>query len=148
MFKNKKTPLLLLLFCVFFVGFEVPSEGMTSSENAKCHYIIHSAATAAAGSAIILSQLPTTENTVLMGILTKMAISLGEVFSVELNDDVAAQMASEELSGFLLAKFFKMIPQWSISPVVADPGRGVVAVAAIALVESVGWSIADKFDQQ
>ena len=146
MIKNKKA-LLLLLFCVFFWGFEIPSEGMTSSEREKCQYIIHSAATAAATSAALLSQLPSVDNMPLMCILSTMTVSLGMVFDANISEHVAKQIATKELSDFLVLWVVKYIAAWTIGWLPFF-GNAINASLSFALVEGGGWNTANLFDNQ
>ncbi len=146
MIKIKKI-IFLSLFCFFFMIFEAPSEGMTSSEKEKCHMIIHTAAGAAAASAAVMAQLPSADNVALMGILTTMTISLGLVFDVTLLEHTATSVAAKEFSAFILANCARFVSQWTVGWIPWF-GNAINAATAAGIVEAVGWSIANHFDDQ
>ena len=114
---------------------------MTSEQKKKCHAIIHTASTAAAGVGAGLAQIPGSDNAVITPIQLTMTISLGKVFGKTLTESmglaamgsVAASAVGRTASQFLVG--------WI--PVV---GNAVNAGTAAAVTESMGWLIAREFD--
>jgi uncharacterized protein (DUF697 family) len=116
---------------------------MTQEQEAKCHAIIHTAATACAGVASGLAQLPGSDNAVIVPIQLVMITSLGAVFGIELTKSgsaAALSTATASLAGRAISQwFFGWIPL---------AGNLINASTAFTITESIGWSCAKSFESQ
>ena len=112
---------------------------MTNDEKEKCHYIIHSAATAAAAIGVI--PIPGADFAPICAAQVTMIIALSRVFKVAITDDAAKQTAKTFIVGnmgkTLVAQFSKIIPVL---------GSGINATVAAGLTEVLGWEVAEDFD--
>lgn len=115
---------------------------MTSDQKKKCHAIIHTASTAAAGVGAGLAQVPGSDNAVITPIQLTMTISLGRVFGRSLTESTALA-AVGSLAGATIGRTASQVLVGWI------PGVGNVlnAGTAAAVTESLGWIIAKQFDE-
>lgn len=122
-----------------------PSLAMTDNQRYLCHGIIHTATATAAGSAVALSQAPGTDNIVLAGILGTMTVALANVF------DISFGQASTETIGLTVLTYFggpiatRTVSQW-LAGWIPLAGNALNAATMTALVEYIGWTMADAFD--
>lgn len=116
---------------------------MTNTEIMLCNGIIHGASAAAAAVGAGLAQMPCSDNTLLTPIQLAMAISLGRVFDIEM-DESAAKAA---VSSAVAAKVGRTAAQLLIGWI---PGIGNIAnaVSAATLTEAVGWLMASEFEKR
>jgi uncharacterized protein (DUF697 family) len=113
---------------------------MNDSQRAKCHTIIHSAATIAAGIGGGMAQIPGSDSVFIVPVQVGMIISLGAVFGIKLDESTAkatlasatATMVGRGISQVLIG----WIPGW---------GNALNASTAFAVTESVGWAVANDF---
>jgi uncharacterized protein (DUF697 family) len=113
---------------------------MNSSQENKCHAIIHSAATLCAGIGAGLAQVPSSDSLLIVPVQVGMVISLGAVFGIDFDESRAkamvatatATMVGRGLSQFLLG----WIPVY---------GNALNASTAFAVTEAVGWAVANSF---
>lgn len=119
---------------------------MTPEQNSKCHIIIHSAATAAAGVGAGLAQLPGADCVALVGIQTGMVVSLGKVFNKPI-----AQGSAAAAVGTLLASTIGKVAAKVLAGVICRwiPGVGnyVNGTVAFSVTETLGWTVADEIDK-
>jgi uncharacterized protein (DUF697 family) len=116
---------------------------MNDSQENKCHAIIHGTATACAGIAAGLAQIPGSDSALIVPVQMGMIVSLGAVFGIELSESAAkaalatqtATMVGRGLSQWLVG----WIPGW---------GNALNASTAFAVTESIGWAIANNFAAQ
>lgn len=122
-----------------------PLMAMTDKQKSKCHLIIHTHATAAAGSAVVLSQLPGADNLALAAIIGAMAIELAEVFNVSANDEESSAVGAAVLAMFGGMITARLASQWLVGwiPFV---GNAVNSATMFAVVESIGWALVYKYD--
>lgn len=114
---------------------------MTSAQKKKCHAIIHTASTAAAGVGAGLAQIPGSDNAVITPIQLTMTLSLGKVFAKNLSESMAlAAMGSIAASGVGRAAS-QFLVGW-----IPGVGNIINAGTAAAITESMGWLIAREFD--
>lgn len=116
---------------------------MTHDEKNKCRAIIHSASVAAAAVGGGLAQVPMSDNAVITPIQLTMAISLGKVFDITL-DQSAAKAAIASASAALVGRTLSQILVGWI-PVI---GNGINATTAATLTETIGWILANEFEEQ
>ena len=116
---------------------------MTSREVGLCNGIIHSASAAAAAVGAGLAQVPGSDNLIITPIQLTMAVSLGEVFGISL-DQRAAKAA---VASAIAAKIGRTTAQVLIGWI---PGIGNIINAATAatLTEAIGWVMAKEFERQ
>lgn len=114
---------------------------MTDDEKEKCHYIIHSAATA--GAAIGFFPIPGADLAPICAAQGAMIVALARVFKLSITDEAAKQIAKTFIVGnmgkTLVAQFCKLIPVL---------GSGINATVAAALTEALGWEVAEDFDSK
>lgn len=143
---------LLKFLCVVMVLGMVasPSFGMTEDQRTKCHWIIHSAATAAAASAAALAQAPGTDNAVFVGIMSTMTASLAFVFDIDTGVLKTYGLAFDNFVMTIMAKaggllMSRTISQWCVGwiPFI---GNAVNSASMAAMVELIDWKIAKAFD--
>ena len=113
---------------------------MTDSQKNKCNAIIHSAAASAAAVGAGLAQLPGSDNVALIPIEVGMVMALGKGFDINLTESGAKAAVAggvgttvgRTISQFLIG----WIPGW---------GNAVNASTAAAVVEGLGWTMANDF---
>lgn len=137
---------LKVLCVILLLGVLVsPSAAMTDNQRLLCHGIIHTATAAAAGSAAALSQMPGADNIALAGILGTMTVGLANVF------DISFGQASAETVGLTVLTYFggpiatRTVSQW-LAGWIPLAGNALNAATMTALVEYIGWTMADAFD--
>ena len=116
---------------------------MTNEQMILCNGIIHTASTAAAAVGAGLAQVPGSDNAIITPIQLGMAISLGQVFGIDLTEC----SAKAALSSASAATAGRTISQALVGWI---PGFGnlINAGTAAALTEVVGWSMAKYFEDQ
>lgn len=115
---------------------------MTKEQKKKCHAIIHTASTAAAGIGAGLAQVPCSDNALITPIQLTMTISLGKVFGVSLGE-AAAKSAIASVAATTVGRAASQVLLGWI-PVL---GNAINASTAAAITESIGWLIAKEFDE-
>lgn len=116
---------------------------MTDEQRAKCHGIIHTASAAAGVAGAGLAQIPGSDNAVIVPIQITMTISLGAVFGVDLDQSAAKATlatATASLTGRAISQF---LVGWI--PVI---GNALNAATAATITESLGWAVANSFDNK
>lgn len=116
---------------------------MTGKETALCNGIIHTASLAAGAIGAGLAQVPTSDNLIITPIQLTMAVSLGKVFNIELDDSAAkaavATAAATTVGRGASQVLIGWLPLW---------GNIVNAVTATSLTEAIGWIMAKEFEAQ
>ena len=113
---------------------------MNESQQNKCHAIIHGAATVCAGIAAGLSQVPGSDNVLIVPVQVGMIISLGAVFGAELTESTANAILASETATMVGRGISQVLIGWI--PVF---GNAVNAATAFAVTESIGWTVANSF---
>ena len=123
-----------------------PSMAMTESQKNSCHLIIHGAATAAAGSSIIMAQAPGADNIALAVAIGGMAIGLANVFDLSFGETTGEAIGVSIIGYFSTIIAARVASQWVLGwiPFV---GNGVNAATMAAMIEWIGWECADAMDQ-
>ena len=116
---------------------------MTNEEKKLCEAIIHTASVATEGVGAGMAQIPGSDNAIISPIQLTMAISLGKVFGINL--DESAAKASIVTGGAALVG--RTISQVLIGWI---PGFGniVNAMTAASITEGIGWAMAKEFEKQ
>lgn len=116
---------------------------MTKDQEKKCHAIIHTASTAAAGVGAGLAQIPFSDNAVLVPIQITMVVSLGKVFGLSITEAAATSALATAATTTVGRGLSQILVGWM--PVV---GNVINASTAAAVTEAAGWVIAKEFDSQ
>ncbi len=116
---------------------------MTNRETALCNGIIHGASAAAAAVGGGLAQIPGSDNVVITPIQITMAVSLGAVFGVTLDQSAAKAAVASATAATVGRTLSQVFVGWI-------PGLGNIinATTAAALTESIGWIMAKEFESQ
>ena len=123
-----------------------PVMAMTTSQKDSCNVIIHGAASAAAGSSIIMAQAPGADNIALAVAIGGMVIGLANVF------DLSFGAATSETIGVSVLGFFstmiaaRIASQWILGWI-PFLGNTVNAATMFGMVEWIGWECADAMDK-
>ena len=114
---------------------------MTSSQRKKCETIIHSASVAAAGAAAGLAQIPGADNAAIIPIQVAMIISLGQVFGRELTKNAATALLGTATASTVGRGVSQFLVGW-----IPGFGNAINAGTAASVTEALGWTIANRFD--
>ena len=120
---------------------------LTNSQKVKSNTAIHTASAAAAGSGAGLAQLPMSDNVPLIAIQITMAISLGNIFEIELSDSAARGLIMTTLASMTGPVLARAATQWLVG---WWPGAGnaINATTAAGLTEALGWVLVKEFHRQ
>lgn len=114
---------------------------MDQSQKEKCHAIIHTASVACGGVGAGFAQLPLADSAAIVPIQITMIISLGGVFGVSLTKSAAEAKLATVTATMIGRSFSQILLGWI-------PGLGnlINASTAIAITETIGFCVADDFD--
>ena len=115
---------------------------MTDTQIALCNGIIHTASLAAGGVGAGLAQLPCSDNLLITPQLT-MAISLGKVFDIELDQSAAKSAVASAASATVGRAMAQVLAGW-----IPGVGNIINAVTAASITEAIGWIMANEFERQ
>ncbi|MBQ9594538.1 MAG: hypothetical protein IJR35_01625 [Synergistaceae bacterium] len=123
-----------------------PVAAMTKAQEESCNLIIHGAAAAAAGSALIMAQAPGADNLALAAAIGGMTIGLANVFDLSFGD-----IAIESIGVSILGYFSTMIAariasQW-VFGWIPFLGNSVNTATMFGMVEWIGWTVAEALDK-
>lgn len=108
----------------------------------KCHFVIHSASTAAAAAGGI--PIPLSDAVPITAAQIVMIISLGKIFDITITEATAKSimgvMMTQKAGRFLFTNILKAIPGAG-----TIAGGVIGASTAAALTEVLGWIVADNF---
>lgn len=113
---------------------------MNSDQKSKCHKIIHTAAASGAAVGAGMAQLPGMDVPVLVGIEITMTISLGAVFGVDLDESSAKSIVVATTGTIAGRGISQYLVGW-----IPGYGNAINAGTAAAVIESLGWAIANDF---
>ena len=117
---------------------------MTEDQNIKCHAIIHSAATAAAGGNLVpVPGMGVAVDTLAM---TAMVMSLASVFEKDVNEKIAEGMAIVALKNTMLRQPIKMVAK-EVSKFIPIFGQMVAPTVTFGLIEAAGWQVARELER-
>lgn len=116
---------------------------MTNEQMILCNGIIHTASTAAAAVGAGLAQVPGSDNAIITPIQLGMAISLGQVFGIDLTECSAKAAVSSTAAATVGRSISQALVGW-----IPGLGNAINAGTAAALTEAVGWSMAKHFEKQ
>lgn len=116
---------------------------MTEKEIMMCNGIIHSASTAAAAVGGGLAQAPGSDNLIITPIQLTMAISLGKVFGITLDQSAAKAAIASASAATVGRTLSQVLIGW-----IPGFGNTINAVTAATLTETIGWIMAKEFETQ
>ena len=116
---------------------------MTDKEKVLCNAIIHSASAAAAAVGAGLAQVPTSDNLLITPIQLVMAVSLGKVFDIDLDQSAAQAAIASAAAATVGRAASQVIVGW-----VPVAGNVVNATTAATITETIGWILANEFEAQ
>ena len=116
---------------------------MTTKEFNLCSSIIHSSSAAAAAVGGGLAQVPCSDNLIIAPIQVAMAISLGKVFGITLDQSGAKATVASTAATAVGRALSQILIGWI--PVV---GNTVNAATAASITETIGWIMAKEFEAQ
>ena len=116
---------------------------MTDKQKLECNAIIHSASAAAAGVGAGLAQIPLSDNALITPIQIGMTISLGKVFDRRLSESAAASLTATAITGMTGRAIAQVLCGW-----IPGVGNAVNAGTAATVTETLGWTLARKFDRE
>ena len=114
---------------------------MTSREKALCNGIIHSASLSAGGIGAGLAQVPGSDSLLITPIQLTMAISLGKVFGLNLDQSAAKAAVSSAVATTVGRTVSQVLIGW-----IPGVGNIVNAATAATITEAIGWIMANEFD--
>ncbi len=114
---------------------------MTENERRRCHYIIHTNATAAAGIAAGLAQLPGVDAAPLAALEVEMVTALGAVFGIKVSNAAAKGVIASVAGTAVGRATSQFLVGW-----LPGLGNAINATTAAGVVEALGWFAADHFD--
>ena len=116
---------------------------MTSREISLCNGIIHSASAAAAVIGGGLAQVPTSDSLIITPIQLTMAVSLGKVFGITLDQSAAKATVASATATAVGRAASQVLIGWL-------PGVGNIinATTAATITEAIGWTMAKEFESQ
>ena len=121
------------------------SKNKREYQQKRCKWIIHSTATEAAASAVIMAQAPGADNVALAVLIGKMTLELADVFDVSLTHS-AVELGKNVLKQFAGTIAARIASQWLVGwlPFV---GNSINAATMSGLVEYIGWDVAKNFEE-
>jgi len=106
----------------------------------KSRRIIHMAAIAGALAALIMAQLPASDNLILVPIEIIMVIRLGGVFQVRLKESISTSFIVGSVATFLGRGISEFLVGW-----IPVAGNIINAVTAAAVIEFLGHAVVKGF---
>lgn len=116
---------------------------MTSEERTLCEAIIHTASVAAAGVGAGMAQIPGSDNAVISPIQLTMAVSLGKVFGINLDESAAKAAVVTGGAALVGRTISQVLIGW-----IPGLGNAVNAITAASITEGIGWAMAKEFEKQ
>ena len=116
---------------------------MTSTEIALCNGIIHPASLAAGAIGAGLAQLPTSDNALISPIQLAMAVSLGKVFDINLDQSAAKAAVASAAAAMVGRATSQVLIGW-----IPVAGNIINATTAAGITEAIGWIMAGEFEKQ
>lgn len=118
-------------------------EIMTNTEIALCNGIIHTASLAAGAVGAGLAQVPCSDNLLITPIQLTMAVSLGKVFDIDLDQSAAKAAVASAASATVGRAVSQVLAGW-----IPGVGNFINAATAASFTEAVGWIMAYEFERQ
>lgn len=116
---------------------------MTNKERGLCNGIIHTASAVAGVVGAGLAQVPTSDNLVITPIQLTMAVSLGKVFGISLDQSAAKAAIASAAAATVGRATSQVLVGW-----IPGVGNIINASTAAAITEAIGWIMANEFEKQ
>jgi uncharacterized protein (DUF697 family) len=116
---------------------------MTSKERTLCNGIIHSASAAAGAVGAGLAQVAASDNLIITPIQLTMAISLGKVFGITLDQSSAKAALASAAAATVGRTASQVLVGW-----IPVAGNIINAATAATITETIGWIMANEFAAQ
>ena len=116
---------------------------MTNKERGLCNGIIHTSSAAAGVVGAGLAQVPTSDNLVITPIQLTMAVSLGKVFGISLDQSAAKAAIASAAAATVGRATSQVLVGW-----IPGVGNIINASTAAAITEAIGWIMANEFEKQ
>lgn len=116
---------------------------MTSKETGLCNGIIHSASVAAGAVGAGLAQVPVSDNVIITPIQLTMAVSLGKVFGIILDESAAKAAVASAAAATVGRTLSQILIGW-----IPAVGNIINAATAASITEAIGWIMAKEFEKQ
>lgn len=116
---------------------------MTSRETGLCNGIIHSASAAAAAIGGGLAQVLASDNLIITPIQLTMAVSLGKVFGITLDQSAAKAAVASAAAATVGRTASQLLIGW-----IPGVGNIINATTAATVTEAIGWIMAKEFESQ
>ena len=114
---------------------------MTSREKGLCNGIIHSASVLAGVVGAGLAQVPCSDNLVITPIQLTMAVSLGRVFGIELEQSAAKAAVASATAATVGRTTAQVLVGW-----MPGVGNAINATTAASITEAIGWIMVKEFE--
>ena len=135
----------IVIIAIVIMWFSITSsQNKREYQQKRCKWIIHSAATEAAASAVIMAQAPGADNVALVVLIGKMTLELADVFDVSLTHS-AVELGKNVLKQFAGTIALRIGSQW-LAGWIPFVGNSINAAAMSGLVEYIGWDVAENFE--
>lgn len=116
---------------------------MTNREKVLCNGIIHSASAAAAAVGGGLAQAPGSDNLVITPVQLTMAVSLGKIFGITLDQSAAKAAVASAAAATVGRTASQVLIGW-----IPGVGNIINATTAATITEAIGWIMAKEFENQ
>ncbi len=116
---------------------------MTGEQKVLCNSIIHTASVAAAGVGAGLAQVPCSDSVIIAPIQLAMAVSLGKVFGLDIQESSAKSAVASAGAACVGRAVSQVLIGW-----IPGVGNAINAGTAATLTETIGWIMANEFERQ
>ena len=115
---------------------------MTSRERVLCNTAIHTASVSAGAVGAGLAQIPMSDNLIITPIQLVMAVSLGSIFGIELDQSAAKAAVASAAAATVGRTASQVLLGW-----ITGLGNIINAATAAAITEAIGWIMAGEFEK-
>jgi len=116
---------------------------MNSSQENKCHLLIHATAGACATVGAGMAQVPGSDNLVIVPLQLNMIIGLGLIFGIELGESAAKAALASATATTVGRGISQALVGW-----IPVYGNAINATTAFTVTETIGWAVANDFYEQ
>lgn len=116
---------------------------MTNREIGLCNGIIHSDSAAAAAIGAGLAQFAGSDSVLITPVQITMAISLGKVFGITLDQSAAKAAVANTTAAMVGRTISQVLIGW-----IPGVGNIINAATAATITETIGWIMAKEFESQ
>ena len=116
---------------------------MNKNQKIKCNTIIHAASASAAAVGAGLAQVPCSDSALIIPAQIGMAISLGKVFGLTIDEGYAKSLIASAAAATIGRSTSQVLLGW-----IPGLGNAINAGTAAALTETIGWIMAKEFEKK